>query len=473
MNRRTILIVDDQEVNRAFLTQIIENEYSILTAENGSQALEILHNHYESIAAVFLDIIMPGIDGYQVLREMKADDTLSIIPVLVTSQLVEDQDEILALSLGAQDFISKPYKPDIIRQRLSNIIKLRENAYIINRIQKDHLTGLSNKEYFISRVEDILSNNQNKKYDIIYIGIEKFKLINDTYGMKKGNEVLVYLADIINDCCDDTSICSRFYADNFYIFCEHRTYTNDIFKPCIERIKMCPIDMRVKIHCGIFECNDSIEVEGQCARAKIAADMNRGKYDDYFTVYNDDIKDRMKEEQFILGSMTTALEENQFQVYYQPKYDLASENIIGAEALVRWIHPIKGLMPAGEFIPIFEKNGFITQLDIYVWECTCRNLRHLIDKGYPPISISVNMSRADIYNPNILDILLGLINKYDIPVRCLHLEITESAYTENPEQIVGYAIYSEGIYQGSRTWNYKLYYQPGKMDGSGGCCRRR
>lgn len=437
MQRRTVLIVDDQEINRKILENILKKEYDVLLAENGKAALECLEQRKDMISAVLVDITMPVMDGYEFLRVLKSNEELSMIPVIVSAQKDGDETEIKAFSLGAQDFVTKPYKAEIIRQRLSNLIRLRESASTINRIQKDQITGLLNKEVFISRIEDTLKQKPNKKFDILFFGIERFKLVNDSYGTKKGNEVLRYLAELLQESIGKNSICSRFGADNFYVFCEHREYTNEMFAEPMKKVRSCPVELDIKIHCGIYEIMDTaLEIDTMCDRAKLAADSNRGKYDIYFSYYDDSLRNRIVEEQFILSTMYTALEEQQFQVYYQPKYDLNSEVIVGAEALVRWIHPEKGFMSPGEFIPVFEQNGFITHLDRFVWESTCRDIRQWMDNGYPAIAVSVNVSRADIYNPKLIHILMELISKYQIPIRYLHLEITESAYTENPKQII-------------------------------------
>ena len=134
--------------------------------------------------------------------------------------------------------------------------------------------------------------------------------------------------------------------------------------------------------------------------------------------------------------MEQALAEEQFVIYLQPKYRIRDNRLAGAEALVRWLHPQWGLQSPAEFIPLFERNGFITKLDQYVWDKACSILREWEDKGYPSIDISVNVSRADIYNADLEKILLHTTEKYHLPVSRLHLEITESAYTENPSQII-------------------------------------
>ena len=162
----------------------------------------------------------------------------------------------------------------------------------------------------------------------------------------------------------------------------------------------------------------------------------KGRYDQHFAVYDDAMREELLWEQTITNEMTTALSSEQFEVYLQPKYRLQDGVLAGAEALVRWNHPKQGFLSPITFIPLFEKNGFITKLDQFVWDKTCAVLRQWDNKGYPPLSVSVNVSRADIYNADLTNILLKTVQKYGLGVSRLPLEITESAYTENPIQII-------------------------------------
>lgn len=144
---------------------------------------------------------------------------------------------------------------------------------------------------------------------------------------------------------------------------------------------------------------------------------------------------KLELEQEVINEMVTALEKKQFVVYIQPKYSLETNSPAGAEALVRWLHPTKGLVPPSEFIPIFEKNGFITRLDNYMWEAVCGLLRDWIEQGLNPAPISVNVSRANLYNPNTTQIICDLAFKYAVPPSLLQLELTESAYMDNPQMM--------------------------------------
>lgn len=173
-----------------------------------------------------------------------------------------------------------------------------------------------------------------------------------------------------------------------------------------------------------------------CDRALLVVDSIKGIYNRYVAVYDETIREKLLREKGITDVMSSALEEGQFIVYLQPKFSLKDNLITGAEALVRWIHPEWGFMSPGEFIPLFEKNDFIPCLDQYVWETVCAKLREWKKKGYTMIPVSVNVSRADIFRSHLEDIFQTLIEKYEIDPGYLHLEITESAYTNHPNQII-------------------------------------
>ncbi|WMI79831.1 EAL domain-containing protein [Anaerotignum sp. MB30-C6] len=435
---KNILIVDDNKKNRQVLSKILCSQYNIIEAENGKEALEILNHHYKSISVILLDIVMPVMNGYELLAELRSDAFLSNIPVIVTSGNEEIDIEVNALSLGAHDFIQKPYLPDVIKHRVANTIYLRETACLISSVQKDALTGLYSKEYFYRLVEEILHNNPDKKYDIICADIERFKLVNELYGTKEGDALLRYVANMLQDKVQDLGICGRIGGDVFAIIIDHQEeYEEEFFLESIEYINKLNASLNCVIKYGIYAIEDrTLPANIMCDRACLAVESIKGKYGTYCAFYDDTIRQKLLHEQFILSNMKSALTNKEFVVFYQPKFDLMTEAICSAEALVRWFHPEKGMIPPNEFIEIFENNGFITELDLYVWEEACKWIRSWIDRGNAPVPVSINMSRADIYNPNIDKILLDLLGKYKLNPSHIYLEITETAYTENSEQMV-------------------------------------
>lgn len=438
MMKKHILIVEDNELNREMLREILSEEYQVLEAENGQVALDVMHRCADSISLILLDVMMPVMDGYAFLNRIKNDAKLSLIPVIVMTQSGSEDDEVAALAHGATDFLPKPYRPQVILHRVANIIKLRETAAMINQFQYDRLTGLYSREFFYQKVSERLLEDPEQDYCIVCSNIENFKLINDVFGAQEGDRLLSEIAGISQNMVGSGGFCGRFGADHFLYFqkWDQEQHGRNSFGNFLEQ-ELSPLLKSVIMRWGIYQITDrSIPVEQMCDRALLAANSIKGKYNQFFAVYDDSLRDKLLREQNITDAMETALTEGQFTVYYQPKYSLNDNCMAGAEALVRWIHPKWGFMSPGEFIPLFEKNGFITRLDQYVWELVCSQLREWQDKGYPVLPVSVNVSRADVFLGDLEDTFIHLVEKYRIDPKYLHLEITESAYAENPDKIV-------------------------------------
>ena len=437
--RKKILIVEDNEFNRALLVEILSSQYETLEAENGKVGLEILEREKEAVSLILLDIVMPVMNGYEFLDALKANPAIASIPVIVTTQNEGENDEIAALERGASDFVAKPYKAKVILRRVASIIHLRENATMLNLFQKDRTTGLFSKEYFCQQAEKILRSNPNKTYDIICSDVENFKLINDAFGMQGGNKVLKTMGGICQKSTDSLGgICSRFHADQFVSMIEHTEgYSDELYEALTaETREKCGIS-NIVIKWGIYQTGDrKISVEQMCDWALQGARSIKGQYGRYYAFYDDKLRSEMLRDQAILDCMEEALEQGQFQVKLQPKYKAAGGLFTDAEALVRWCHPEWGMQSPAVFIPLFERNGFITKLDQYVWEKVCQLMQQWDKEGLEPVNISINVSRADVYNVNLVDTLLDLVKRYNIAPKRLHLEITESVYTESPEDII-------------------------------------
>lgn len=435
MRKKRVLVVEDNELNRELLCQILSQEYDVMEAENGQAALEILKEHKNSISLIFLDVVMPVMDGYTFLDKLRADSSMSFIPVVVTTQGSSEDDEVNALSHGATDFVPKPYRPKIILHRAANLIELRENAAMVNQFMYDRLTGLYSREYFYQKVQERLNESTGTSYAIVCSNVENFKVYNDIFGIRAGDEVLRRIADLFREMMGESGLCARYGADRF--LCLMRQEKLPEWMRSHASAEKLPGLNNIELKWGVYKISDrTVPVEKMCDRAFLVADSIKGRYNQRVGVYDDVLRDKLLREQAITESMETALAEGQFSVYLQPKYWLQDNTMAGAEALARWIHPELGFMNPGEFIPLFEKNGFITKLDRYVWEQTCKKLQQWQQEGYPDIPVSVNVSRADVYQEDLPETMSNLVAQYGIEPRQLHLELTESAYTENPNQII-------------------------------------
>ena len=436
--QRIILTAEDNEINRAILREILTPEYDVLEAENGKEALDILAVNADKVSLILLDVMMPVMDGYTFLDHLKNDQRLSLIPVIVMTQSDAETDEIAALSHGATDFVPKPYRPEVILHRVKSIINLRETAAMINELQYDRLTGVYNHEYFYQMVKKRLAEDPDGEYSIVCSNIDNFKLVNDTFGNKAGDELLKEIASISKLTVGDTGFCGRFGADRFLCFQKTDIEHNDRndFGLRLD-FEMSSILKSITMHWGIYEIKDrSIPVEQMCDRALLAVNSIKGKYNQLFKIYDDSLRDNLIFENTITQDLDKSLKDENFIIYYQPKYSLKDNGITGAEALIRWNHPVFGMMNPGEFIPLFEKNGHIPKLDIYVWEHVLMNMNKWRKNGFEILPVSVNISRADVFHFDVVKVLKELTCKYKIEPEYLHLEITESAYTESSLIIV-------------------------------------
>lgn len=437
-NKRTVLVIEDNELNREMLAEILSGAYNVITAENGKEGLERLAEYGNKIALILLDIQMPVMDGYEFLDEIKNKPKYFGIPVIVTTSSDSMNDEIQCLERGASDFVIKPYNTEIVLRRSQSLIRLSETSSILNKAERDVVTGLYTKEFFFEYALRLLESNPDESFDVLCCDIESFNLLNERYGDKNGDALLKYIADRLTAKVEPHSIAGRIGGDIFAVICpstsvdDHRAKTDEF----IGSLKLAPIPNTI-VHFGLYSnVSRELPISVICDNALMAIEGVKYQYNSSFTVYDEAVRQRLQREKTIQDMSELALSERQFQVYFQAKHDLAADKTGGAEALVRWTSPELGFMNPGEFIPLFEKNGFIAKLDAYMLEETCKILKSWIDSGSSVVPISVNVSRADFEKENLAQSITSLVDKYSVPHNLIHLEVTESAYIENPEIIV-------------------------------------
>ena len=440
-NSKTLLIVDDAFINRALLKKLLSEHYNIIEAENGKDAIDLLSNGSQPVSCILLDLDMPVMNGFEVLSRLRVNPKLSNIPVVVTTGGDEADNEIKALSYGAWDFIKKPFVPQVLRFRIKNAIERSQFAafeqlkYVA---EFDTLTDIFNRDKFYSETQRLISERPDKRFAIIRLDINHFSLINSFFGIDEGNSLLKYIAKHLRvNTADFAGSCfGRMEADIFGIcvpFSDKQSVEHFVMRS-MNALQNFSSAYYIVPCFGIYITGEEdIPVSIMFDRATLAAKHCKGNYVNYFEYYNDDMRLRIEKEQEIVNDMNYALQDNQFTIYVQPKYNVMTNSPAGGEVLVRWIHPKKGMIPPGMFIPLFEKNGFVVKLDAYVWEEACKMLKHWLNQGKKPNPISVNVSRVNIYNPHFVENIIKLVDRYQIPHDLFNIELTESAYTDNPE----------------------------------------
>lgn len=439
----TILIVDDEKVNRVILKKILEQQYDILEASNGKEAFQIFEEHYGYIMAVVLDVIMPSGSGLDFLELYHKSEHYQKIPVLVATIESGTSTEKKCLELGAWDFTKKPYDADILWFRIENMIERSQFKVAKElRYMKEYsaLTGIYNKKRFLEETRKILDQNPEKKFAFLRIDIEKFQLVNSFYGAAEGDKLLQFLARYIEKKVENLP-CKAYghlEADVFGAVVPYKKteQLTDAVEELRQVLSEYPLDFDIVPACGIYLITDiNFSVNDMYDMATMASKQCKGSYMYSYAFYSDTMSVSIIKEQVIVNSMRHALESGQFVIYIQPKYELKTSQPRGGEVLIRWNDPQRGMISPGEFIPVFERNGFIVKLDYFVWETTCKLLRKWLDEGKEPYPLSVNISRVSLYNPKLVDIICGLVEQYRIAPELLQLELTESAYTSNQSSI--------------------------------------
>ncbi|MEA5084623.1 MAG: EAL domain-containing protein [Lachnospiraceae bacterium] len=312
------------------------------------------------------------------------------------------------------------------------------NQKLIYRADYDVLTGIYNRQAFCRETAKMLVSEKYKRYVLLRIDVEKFKVINDLFGTETGDEVLCTIALNLKKSLKRLGTYGRLEADHFVCCFPEKIFNVEKILEIIDKvINGIKINYSIVVNFGVYPIDDSsLPVERMCDRANLALRTIKGNYLKKYAFYDENLRNTILKEQQIENEMDQALNNGQFKIHLQPIYSVASEKPVSAEALVRWYHPQRGLISPADFIPLFERNGFISKLDAYVWEEVCKFINEEKSKGDAVVPISVNVSRINLYNANICNYIISLIQKYNIEPEMLKLEITESAYTDNPHQLL-------------------------------------
>ncbi|WIW71173.1 bifunctional diguanylate cyclase/phosphodiesterase [Anaerosinus gibii] len=306
----------------------------------------------------------------------------------------------------------------------------------------DSLTKINNVHRFYIKASEILRRNKDIAYSIICIDVNNFKYINETYGYKIGDQLLIQIAQKLSDTFKDDEICARINNDHFVVLIKSVFENPEVKYQSLERaflneINQGIIKYPISFSVGVYRVEDKSEaVISMVDKALLTLKNIKKRKNIYFAYYSNDLLQKFIKNNQIENMMQPALDNQEFKVFLQPKIDLHTLSIIGAEALVRWVSPSKGFMQPDDFIPLFEKNGFIVELDFYVLEECCKKIREWIDNGIEPIPISVNQSRINLDDPFYVEKLNDILQKYELPVNLIEIELTEGMFSSSNTKLV-------------------------------------
>ncbi|MDE7113137.1 MAG: EAL domain-containing protein, partial [Acetatifactor sp.] len=297
----------------------------------------------------------------------------------------------------------------------------------------DYLTDIYNRERFFERVGELLKHEPEVKRVMVCIDVKDFKLVNDLFGEETGNRILKRIAGLMRRDASPDTLYARLEGDRFAMCMREEKFIEEQYTEYLEDLKKIVKSSvyRMHVHVGVYEIIDpTMSISVMCDKAFMAIRRIKENYQQIVAYYTREMGNIMQREKVMVGEFDRAISAGEFHMYLQPQVAVNGYDILGAEALVRWDHPVRGMISPAEFIPVFEKSGYITRLDRYVWEQACKQLRIWKDQGREDLHISVNISPKDFYLINIYDTFTSLVEHYGISPSNLKLEITETALME-------------------------------------------
>ena len=348
--------------------------------------------------------------------------------------------EFFTSGRGGENTLCKKITFEYLDESKDTIILVCEDLTDIMSGEIDSMTGLYNSSGFHNHVTKWIKENPGRKFRVQRYNLDRFRDINGVYGYKIGNKLLADSANCMKKYNSADSFAAHLNADHFVRFLADDFLTAE---QCYNNFRECfdgyDLDIPIKLHMGVYDlCENDCDSYIMSYKALLALQSIKGSFSKKIAYYEKGMMTIEREQQELLSDIENAVRKEQFEVYFQPQIDYENGRIIGAEALVRWIHPEKGMLSPAIFIPLLEKSDYIEAVDRYVFEKVCQYMRKWNDgiDGIGYIPVSLNLSRNDVYSKGICDTLRTTAEKYGIPTSAIHIEITESAYMEDSETLI-------------------------------------
>ncbi|HBG0936045.1 TPA: EAL domain-containing protein [Clostridioides difficile] len=309
-------------------------------------------------------------------------------------------------------------------------IKKSNEKEILSLAYEDKVTHIGNQNKFYRECSKYLLDKPSLNYTIVYFDINNFKMINDTFGYEFGDNLLITIAKALKEELTEGEVYARLSSDYFAIFCDYKNGKNKLIRK-IDSIRNniesnLSIVFEISLCVGIYFVEEGeVDIQKAVNKANMARSVAKGKNINY-AIYNEDVRNKLSEESMILDDIKIALVKNQFEVYYQPKFSLVTGEMIGSEALIRWNHPEHGFISPAVFIPIAEKSKLILKIGRFVFERVCNDLSEWKKQGKKIVPVSINLSRVELYQPDIVKFINKTIQMYKLSSDLIEIEITET-----------------------------------------------
>jgi diguanylate cyclase (GGDEF)-like protein len=451
-----LIAVADVPIRNLMIEGLVKVGCGVVEAKNGKEALEKFLDKRPD--AVFLDACLSGMDGFEVCRSIRQGPGGEYVPILMIIECGEDDLILRAFEEGATDFISKPINGTALGHRTRYILRaaqivrdLRqcrdrrcENEDRLNYLAyHDPLTGLPNRLLFEDRFQHAVAKarRSGRKVAVLFLDLDQFKRINDSLGHDIGDQLLRKVAERIRSGAREEDTLARFGGDEFVLLLEDVTRVNTVgivahkVLSSLSRIfevggfQLCAA---ASIGIGIYPDNgQSMEELLRCADIAMYRAKELGRNTLQF--YTPEINFRARETLLLESGLRQALTKGELEIYYQPQFDLVSGRMVGAEALLRWNHPERGLLLPMEFLPLAEETGLIFAISDWILQTVCRQNKGWQVRGFPPLVVAVNIATRMFQQRELVQMVDRALRSSGLKARFLELEVTESMIMHNVE----------------------------------------
>ncbi len=451
---QSLLVVDDVPENIHELLEALKDTYRIQVANSGARALEIV-NGPSPPDLVLLDVMMPGMDGYEVCRRIKETAAGNRIPVIFVTVVDAVSDKVRGFEMGAADYITKPFDIDEVHARVRThlelarlrrfledlvaqrtaLLQVSEEKYRI-LAQRDPLTGLPNRALFAELLQHAVQHAERggTQFALLSLDLDNFKTINESLGHSRGDQLLVEVAKRLQGLMPESDTIARIGGDEFDIILERREgspwvdlMAQRLIDALAEPIALDGQSIYVGMSIGIaLYPADGADPETLQSHADAALHQAKAQGRGVLRFFSPELSNRARSRLTLEADLRQAIERQELVLHYQPQIDLQSGRIVGLEALVRWNHPVRGMVPPGEFIAFAEESGLVVRMGDWVLQEAARQIRAWSEAGLAPPQVAVNVSAVQLSRGHLVDAVQHCLASSGIAPQQLELEITES-----------------------------------------------
>lgn len=459
---QTLLVVDDIPDNIHELLEALKERYRIQVANTGERALEIVAGPNPP-DLVLLDVKMPGIDGFEVCRRIKAMPAGHRIPVIFVTVLDAVRQIVKGFELGASDYITKPFDVDEVHARVRTHLELARLRRLLEDMvaqrtamlqvseeryrilaQRDPVTGLPNRALFAELLTHAVQQAQRTgtPFALLSLDLDNFKTINESLGHRRGDQLLAEVARRLQKLLPESDAMARLGGDEFAVIVERQEdmpWVDLLAQRMIEALATPfvfdgePVYVGACIGIALYP-NDAADADTLQRHADAALHRAKAQGRGMLQFFAPELSNQARSRLTLDSELRRAISGDELRLHYQPQIDLHSGHIIGMEALVRWQHPARGMVPPGEFIAFAEESSLVVRLGKWVLEEATRQMRIWLDEGIDPPPVSVNVSAVQLSRGTMAAYVEQALCANRLRPDLLELEITESFIMRDRER---------------------------------------